>query len=56
MYILSIILFIFPQIIKKITQHVYFCLCTHTLILRRHATTIDVQNIRSIITTEYINN
>ena len=29
MYILSIILFIFPQIIKKITQYVYFCLCTH---------------------------
>ena len=55
MYILSIILFIFPPIIKKITQYVYFCVHIH-LILRRHATTIDVQNIRSIITTEYINN
>ena len=49
MYILSIILFVFPQIMKKITK-------TKIHILRRHATTIDVQNIRSIITTEYINN
>ena len=57
MYILSIILFIFPQIIKKITQHVYFCLCTHTSDIKTACNnTIDVPNIRSIITTEYINN